>query len=352
MHITHKKQLAIFSLSHLIIDFVCFYVLMGSFSGGVKNIALISVGFLIYNFIAFALQVPIGYLADSCNIPYVYFAVFGCFLVAAGATPPLFSWIKLLLCAFGNAFFHVGGGIDSLVHADGKFARSGIFIAFGAVGVSLGTLAATSGLLSAWAVMLLPLVCIITLLFCRQNHFSLGTFFDFAPSYIKGTDFVIYISAIGIIIRAIVGAYMPVPWKSTVFLTVLPSICVFAGKFFGGFLADRFGARRVTVVSLLISAPLLSFFTGNILLCCAGLFFFNVTTSVTLCVIVSKLPNNPGFGFGITTLALFTGTAFSFFVAMSPVMRPYLLLAFILIAVACMLLTASDKRRNIDDTAV
>ena len=345
--ISGRRQLVIYSASHLIVDFACFYMLMGAFSRGVSDAVWISTGFLTYNFIAFALQVPLGYFADKAKIQPAYFAVSGCLLVALGSVPALHSWGKLGLCAFGNAMFHIGGGIDSLVNAKGKFARSGIFISFGAIGVSVGTLAGKFNWLPAWAVLILPLACaVLQFLFCRRGGLSDMAAFAFKPSIIKRAAPVIYLSSLGIVIRAVVGAYTAVPWKSTVFLMILPAICVFAGKLLGGFLADRFGAKPVALASLLVSAPLLSFFSSDIVLCCAGLLLFNVTTAVTLCVIVSKLPDNPGLAFGITTLALFLGSAFSFFVVIPSEIRTYLLLAFILAAAICILLTTANKLKE------
>jgi len=118
---------------------------------------------------------------------------------------------------------------------------------------------------------------------------------------------------------------------------------VFAGKFVGGILADRLGARRVASLSLLISAPLLAFANDQIILCCLGLFLFNITTALTLCVLVARLPKNPGLGFGLTTLALFVGTAFSFFIAMPEGVRPLLVCAMIIVAIGCIMLTTPNR---------
>ena len=345
MHIKYKKQLVVFSLSHLVIDFACFYVLMGSYSRNTLDIMSVSMGFLIYNFIAFALQPPIGYFADRTRIGHTNFAIWGCLVVVCGLVIPCFPLMKVCLCAIGNAFFHIGGGIDSLVNANGRFARSGVFISFGAIGVVLGTLAGEFNWLPMWVVITVLLVCIgLQWVLCRDKNIRTAAIFKLKNSVLKQPYLVIYISMLCIVVRAVVGTYTHIPWRSTVFLMILPVVCVFAGKLIGGILADRFGAKSVAVVSLFVSAPLLSFFTSNIFLCCVGLLFFNITTAITLCIIVSKLPNNPGFGFGLTTLALFVGTTFSFFIVMSPAIQPYLLAAFIIMSVACIWLVASNNK--------
>ena len=351
IYMAYKKQLVIFSISHLAVDFACFYILKGYFYNNIKDIVVISVGFLIYNFIAFALQMPIGYIADKIGKGHAYFAISGCLLVSAGLMFPLFPWVKLGLCALGNALFHVGGGIDSLAGAGGRFSRSGIFISFGAVGVALGTAAGRFGWLPAWGVLIPLIICaVLQWIFCR-NKFSVYEFQlqETNRPYklsIDNVGAVIGIALIGIVIRAFVGAYAPIKFDDTVFFIFLPAVCVFAGKFSGGILCDVFGARTVTVVSLVLSAPLLVFFPTNAALICAGLLLFNINTAATLCVIASKLRYNPAFAFGLTTLALFIGTAPAFFAAIAPRVLPYLLFALILTSAACMLLTVPNKNKN------
>ncbi|MBQ6579823.1 MAG: hypothetical protein IIX33_03225, partial [Oscillospiraceae bacterium] len=96
-------------------------------------------GFILYNFIAFGLQMIIGaYCDEHRKFPS---SALGCVLVlSAVLVSPFVPWVSLVVTALGNAFFHVGGGIDSLVHSGGKLSRSGIFVSAGALGVVLGTL--------------------------------------------------------------------------------------------------------------------------------------------------------------------------------------------------------------------
>jgi len=339
-------SLAVFSLTHLVVDFACFFVLFGVFYVGVEELPLISAGFLLYNAVAFALQVPIGFLADKVRFSHGFFAVVGLVVVLLGVLIPASPWLRLAFCALGNACFHIGGGIDSLVFARGRFARSGIFISFGALGVALGTLSGKGELLTpAWVAVILAICTLLVLRFCLLKKQPYEAPFSFPPARIKASELVVYLCLIAIVVRAVVGAYTPVPWKSTVFLTLLPAIVVFAGKFSGGMLADRFGARRVASMSLLISAPLLAFANDQIILCCIGLFLFNITTAVTLCVLVDKLPQNPGLGFGLTTLALFVGTGFSFFFAMPESWRPLLTCALIIVAIGCIMFTTPKRLR-------
>ena len=264
-----RLTLSVFSLSHLVVDFACFYVLMGAFSLGAGSSQLVVAGFLLYNLIAFALQVFIGILADKSRSAHGYYAFIGCIVVLLGVVIPASVWARLTICALGNALFHIGGGIDSLVFARGRYARSGVFISFGALGVALGTLVGRDELLPFGAVALLLLACAaLIFLFCRQAKVPYGADLDLPAAKISLPGLVICLCVVSIIIRAAVGSYTPVFQRSTTLLFVLPALSVFAGKFAGGFLADRLGARSVVTISLLASAPLLAFGNTQVVLCC------------------------------------------------------------------------------------
>lgn len=259
-----------------------------------------------------------------------------------GVMIAVLPWARMAFCALGNAFFHIGGGIDSLVFAGSRFARSGIFISFGAIGVALGTLVGRDALLPAWAVSLLLTLCFAMIgRCCLQPKRNYETCFINRTAKIKLGEIAIVVCVVTVVVRAVIGTYTPVPWKNeSTLLFPLPALAVFAGKFSGGLLADRFGARAVTSISLLISAPLLAFGNKLIVVCCFGLFLFNTTTAATPCVIASHLPKNPGLSFGVTTLALFLGSSLGFFWIMPEELRPILTIVLIAISAAGMYLTA------------
>ncbi len=110
----HIKSLLIYTISHFFVDLACFYFLTGTFlySIGFSRLAM---GFLLYNTVAFGTQMFIGYVSDKLCIEQAKIAIAGCLIVVAGLTVSFSSWPALFLCAAGNALFHVGGGINSLV---------------------------------------------------------------------------------------------------------------------------------------------------------------------------------------------------------------------------------------------
>ncbi|QNU68667.1 hypothetical protein EHE19_009850 [Ruminiclostridium herbifermentans] len=348
----NKTSLAIYTISHMVVDFSCFYVLMGSFCRQIEEPTTISLGFLLYNILAFGLQMFIGYYVDMRSIEHSKVALVGCLLVCAGVVIGFSPWLAILFCGVGNAVFHIGGGINSLVYSEGKIARGGIFVSSGAIGVALGTIAGRNGV-TFWIIVLLLLGCCFAISFyCAMDKDNVIPDFNkqnvLKPIVTNG-KIIIYLCLISIIVRSYVGFQVPILWKTNTFLFILPSICAFLGKFWGGILADYFGARNVGVLSLLVSIPLLCIFCNNIALCSIGLVMFNITMSITLWGIASQLKNQPGFAFGLTTLALLIGNIPIYLITLPDNIIKIVLPILILVSSICIYISIENQKRRDDN---
>ena len=366
------RTTAIASGMHLLVDLACFYLLAGRFSAFVSDPSLIATGFLLYNALAFGLQLPIGEWTDrrrsvhSCR-DGSRLAMTGMLLVAAGVLLPelhillgggivpmplashidfgamIAIWGGLCVAAVGNACFHIGAGAGILRMSAGRRADSGVFIAGGALGVSLGTWMGRTG---RWmpGMLLVAVGTVFALSYVAMRlqgrnratpRMPAGTG-DHVPvggsvhnrmvvdslagrhageaPICRSAAAIVLLCLLAIMVRAYAGSAMPIVWKSRtdLGLFLLPSVCVFAGKFAGGFLADRFGARRTAVLSLLAALPLLFIWGGTVVPCAVGLFSVSITTSLTLVAIARVLPGHEGLAFGLTTLALLLGSTPTF----------------------------------------
>jgi len=348
----NKVSLTIYTISHMVVDFSCFFILMGTFSKSIEDLMTISFGFFTYNTIAFGLQMFIGYFVDQHAIDHSKVALGGCFLVCLGVLFGFCSWnfapwLSIVLCALGNASFHIGGGINSLVYSDGKMARGGVFVSSGAIGVSLGTVAGRSGFPS-WIVIILLLSCLGTIYFLcsseKNKIIAKLKQINISKPMITKVSIIVYLCLISIVVRSFVGFQIPILWKTNTFLFILPSICAFAGKLSGGFLADRFGAKNVGVTSLLVSIPFLCLFYNNVLLCVVGLVAFNITMSITLLGVAIQLPNQPGFAFGLTTLALLAGNVPTFFFILPEKLVSIVLPILIIISAICIFFAIENRK--------
>ena len=342
-----RASLFAYTFSHFCVDFACFYMLFSGFKAGFSGetaLQTAAVGFLLYNVLAFGLQPVVGYLCDAKRrIPA---ALIGCALLLTGLFLISFSWLSLVLCALGNACFHVGGGIDSLAHADGKMARSGIFVSSGALGVSFGALAGQSGSIPVYVPLLLVALCAALIAVFDKHRGEPAAARFFTADARRPVPWVLALCLFSIVIRAYVGSAIPIAWKTTALLGLLPGAASCLGKAAGGFLADRFGARRTGVATLLLSAPLLCLGYASPVLCAIGLALFNVTMPITLCAVASALPHSPGLSFGLTTLALLCGSVPMFFFAFPAAIIPAVAAACIAVSALCLLFATINQERK------
>ena len=132
----------IYALVHMAMDLSCAFLVYTYVLGGEQWYLWL----LLYNFCAFALQMPIGAAADRLDRNSCV-AVGGCAGVLAGLLLGIagFPAGAAVVAGIGNACFHVGGGIDVLNRSERRAAPLGIFVAPGALGIFLGTMLGRAG---------------------------------------------------------------------------------------------------------------------------------------------------------------------------------------------------------------
>lgn len=356
-------RLTIWTAAHFAVDFGCFLVLFGALKsayadGGTAELQTVTIGFLIYNVLAFGLQAAIGQLADERPAWRRRTGRGGILLVAVSLLPALIAiglgitwmaWAAMILAALGNAAFHVGAGRDVLVHSEGRMKENGIFVSSGALGVGLGTMlgGGLTGATLYWT--FFAAGCLLSFLSICSGKYHLAGDAEGGTAAFHIAKERSFLPAVGlllaaIVIRAFAGANIPLAWERTGLLVLLPSAASCLGKAAGGIAGDRFGAGRTGVWSLLVSLPLILFGGSSPVLSLAGILLFNMTMPVTLCVLADLMPKHPGFAFGLTTLALLVGTAVTFFWAVPAHLAKLLLAVLILLAALCIWLTVKYRK--------
>ena len=272
----------LYSLLHFLVDGICAWGMLGRFRG--------FDAILLYNFCAFVLQLPLGAVLDRLGgrrMPMV-FAAAGCGLTLLGAcTSPL-------LLGLGNALFHVGGGVD-VIRDGGKCEKLGIFVAPGAMGLFLG------GLLAGRELPLLPILILMAALLLPLRGTDAS-----APAPTEKAPVPLILGCFAVVVlRSFVGFQVVFPWKTGA-LAFAAVAAVVLGKMAGGVLAERFGGRRVSALSLIFAA--VCFALGELpLFGLCALLCFNMTMPLTLYALWRRFPAYPGTVFGSLTLALFVG---------------------------------------------
>ena len=136
--------LTIYSAGHFLVDLTCAYLMitLTAVVGESRWLCL-----LLYNFCAFAMQMPAGLCADRLNRNAAV-AVTGLALtlIAFAAFPiPI---LCAVLLGIGNCLYHVGGGVDVLHFSETRQWMLGVYVSPGAVGLFLGSLLAQKQILS------------------------------------------------------------------------------------------------------------------------------------------------------------------------------------------------------------
>ena len=203
------QQISIYSLCHCGIDFLCAFSLYHSFSA-VPDV------FLLYNYCAFALQMPIGILIDSWSrktrkmfYPAMVFMIAGIVLTVMG---PFLSPIVLGL---GNALFHAGGGVLT-IHEDDlsqmKGRGLGVFVAPGAIGLCLGMLFYDT---KQYLMIQIAVSAVLLLLayVSYRNRKEMETIDKGTVSVNRKVLYLILFCFIVVVLRSLTGMAISFPWK-------------------------------------------------------------------------------------------------------------------------------------------
>ena len=288
---------------HFFVDFLCAWGIFRNFQSGAGAYQ----NYLIYNFCAFALQMPLGILLDllrsrvSCPLRLrlgQFWVTAGVILTCAGV------FIHPAILGVGNALFHVGAGLDVICEdfAKDHGGRSlGVFVAPGAVGLYLGTvLGKHPDDRISWLLCLCVLMILLGAQFTKTPQESIPS-----PSLDPRKLPVLLLSCFTVVVlRSWTGFQTGFAWKSTIpFLAVL---AVSVGKTLGGFVSARFGHGRTMICSLLLAS--VCFLLGqNLIFGLLGLLLFNMSMPVTLYLLAKHMPDTPGLAFGLLTFGLFIG---------------------------------------------
>ena len=306
-----------YSVLHFFVDGVCALAMFGRFLPGEKGRFYI----LIYNFCAFALQMPMGVMLDAWSERCGRRRECAFLTAAAGVLCTLAGAVlHPAVLGIGNALFHVGGGVGT-IHEDGgrmwKGRGLGVFVAPGALGLYFGTLAGKSGV---WRSGLgIAGVCMALFgagaAYCAYLQRRMGRSggagngLESLPDSVPTGTFRLWpvtVCLAVVILRSYMGMAVDFSWKSGVPAGALAVLALAAGKTAGGFAAARYGLRGTAVISL-GAAAVCYLFPASMPLGLGALFLFNMTMPMTLYFLVCHMSRMPGFAFGILTFGLFLG---------------------------------------------
>ena len=309
-------MLALFTIAHPLVDACSLSVLI---AGGMTWQRVVA-----YNAMAFALQLPMGVVADT----WPGLVKGGFFLsvamtagAAASAAFGVGGWCPLAMACIGNALFHLTAGKDVLDSHGGRGGPVGLFISTGALGLLAGRLGmerCAAAALPGFAIALAT-VAAVAVARWKGNAVCLeddskhpGSSGRFAPP-----------SAFPILeLAALTGLFVLVAWRSWaglaagrisagqgMALLLTGAAVTWAGKALGGYLAERLGRGAVTAASVCGSAALAFLCPpGNAAAWMALLFVAQLATGPVLSLLYDQTGCRGGMAFGLNCLGLFAGS--------------------------------------------
>ena len=306
MKTNEKKALPwVYFLIHALVEVVCFSILYDKFGLGLSVVVA-----LIFDYFAFVPQALMGQL--NSRLRKLDIGTIGVVLMAVGifvsdAPNETLALIGIAVLALGNAFLHEAGAIATTTCSEGKLFPSALFVAGGSFGLITGQAIGAAGI--GREVLLVFMVIIeLLVLYTNKLWLSEAPIPKFSLVRENKSDWLIIAVAFGVTaVRSFIGYAIPISWKKELWQAFLLFFIMGFGKAVGGYLADRFGAKKVGVWASLLSIPFL--LAGNHLMWISviGVFLFSLTMSITFGMLLSVIQNNPGLAFGVTTLALFIG---------------------------------------------
>ena len=299
----HKKTLTVYSIAHAVVDFSCAFLVYRT----MLDAPDLAICLLLYNFCAFALQMPFGLLADGWNRNGVVAAV-GCVTVALACLPILPSLGAAVVAGVGNGLFHVGGGLDVLNDSTENPSALGIFVSPGAFGLYLGgILGRGSGMALVIPAALLLAMAALILWAVRGTYGGLTS--RNAPAELSLTPReawgAVCLTAV-VVLRSYMGFNQTLPWKGEWHWGLIVTIALVLGKAAGGFASHRLGPRRATALSLGLAA-VCYLFSANPVVGTAAVLLFNMPMPISLWGAARLMPGGKGFAFGLLTFGLFLG---------------------------------------------
>lgn len=265
---------------------------------------------ILYNGLAFGLQLPLGWLADRVRA-YSLMAVLGLTCVVAGLIIcPLNVHVAVVLVALGNALFHVGAGALVLRSSLGCAAPAGVYVAPGALGVFLGIRAGLGGFHHRYGV-IAALALSAFGLFARPFRTDVVESVEVAPSSGVAMTRVLpclALLAISVTVRSLSGGTLNGLWSQAgPWMALALALAAMVGKAAGGFLADRFGWRFMVVTALAGLAGLIHWAPVFVPLAVIAALLLQTTMAVTLAAMYAMIPGRSGLAFGLPSMALLVG---------------------------------------------
>ncbi len=327
---------------HFLVEIVCFATLRKCYP--LEIVGLIA---LTYDVFAFVPQGVFGELMTKFRkVPFgtIGVVMMGISLLGIENSNPIIHILCIMLLACGNAVLHECGAVATVTFSEGKIFPSALFVSGGSFGLIIGQ---TMGINNVSLLYMIPLLILIeTIIVLSRDWRKEKEYPKFDIVKKDVSVWFIILAAFGVTaVRSFLGYAIPMSWKSEVWQSFLLFFVMGFGKGIGGFLADKFGARKVGVLSTVLAIPFLIVGNNNMVISVIGVCLFSMTMCITFEMLLSVMPDNPGMAFGVTTIGLFTGVVPVFFVRFDNLVNSILVVILSIVCGLVLYMSCTNNRR-------
>ncbi|MCU0447125.1 MAG: hypothetical protein MUE85_19695 [Microscillaceae bacterium] len=295
------QLIVLLGLAHALSDCLAGY-LIGRLSLG-NDVA--EIGFLIalYNLLAFAGQMPAGWLVDKSK-NYGQHTIGALLVSGIGLLIHSFSmFYAIVLVGVGSAFFHVSGGAWAYRQGRDVYKQAGIFAGPGVLGLIIGGIAAVHHI--ALEGYLLVGMALLMLGLGYQNKDLPRQTSDLAhiskpQNELDAHDGLMILLLLAIAMRSAVWNIFQLIYAYDYDWLLLMAIAGMLGKIVGGFGAARWGAKNYALGALAGAIPLLWGGEQMRVLLIPGVFLLQSTTPIAMGAMYRLLPLLPATAAGTT----------------------------------------------------
>lgn len=312
--LTTSRIVAQAAALHFLVDGMCLccLYLMAAGAGG----ANLTVLFLTYNVLAFVTQPLSGMLADGaseCQRPLLASAAFLSIASVAAASlalngyPPMGVYAVAVMLGMGNLLFHTWGGrMVARITANDTRAL-GIFVATGAVGLTVGIVGCS------WMLLAIMLAVMAVLTYSALQHAPQVQAASLRevparPAAEVSLQWIILLALmLYVMFRSLMGEAMGSHIVKSHPMMLALATTAATGKVMGGWMA-RHGRKWMLLLAATAGAIICLLLSGsNLAIVLAGVFLVNCTMPVTLYWANASLPGREGLAFGLLAAALVPG---------------------------------------------
>ena len=328
-------MVSISAMLHFLVDGLCISCLYTmAYPFDIPRLATV---FMTYNVLAFLTQPLTGAIADKArNGQWMLWAAVALLSMAVvvaniatmggaatsdigtttGHVAARPSWTMLMVVAsllgMGNSLFHVWGGRLTAVSTGNDIRALGVFVATGALGLSIGML------LYSWTMVciLLTLLVALSLSISRLNYSHIpadvhtNTAADALTPAARTFSVrlcLIVLIMLFVMLRSFVGKTFTADMERTTIVVLLIGAIAMLGKMAGGWIAKGMGLWWGAALMILATVGCLLLQQWGMPILFTGLFAINCTMPVTLYLANTLLEGHEGLAFGLLAATLMPG---------------------------------------------